>query len=131
MAKTPSTRRAIRPKKQRDIALIVGRTEDNQGFQVLRKRGDDSPPELGEIHPLKEGKPISGDVVSLTPRADFPFAFDVKTEVAADEPAQGSGTVPEARRLTNDGPAQVASPAYRKGWELIYGTKMGGVDRLN
>lgn len=131
MAKSVPTRRAPRPKKPRDIALIVGRTEDNQGFQVLRKRGDDSPPEFGEIHPLKEGKPISGEVVSLSPRPEFPLAFDVKTEVANDDATRSAGGVPDDRRLTNDGPAQVATPAYRKGWDMIYGTKTGTAERPN
>jgi hypothetical protein len=116
----PRPRRA----RSRDIALIVDRTEDQEGFQVLRRRGDDRPVELGAIRPLKEGKPIDGEVVSLRPRKDVPFAFDVKTELevpAAEPPA----------RATSDGPAQVANRAYRDGWDAIWGKRRPPSARLN
>ena len=105
MAKRPGGSKRSKPK---DIALIVDRTEDREGFQVLRRRGEDQPIELGTLRPLRDGKPIEGEVVSLRPREDHPFVCDVHTEL-------------DARRATAAGPAQVASDDYRKGWDTIWG----------
>jgi hypothetical protein len=117
MAK-PARPRA-KAKRIRDVALIVDRTEDREGFQILRQRGDD-PVELGTVRPLIEGKPIDGEVVSLKAHKDVPLLYDVKTEFPA--PQAGSS---ERRRLTSQGPAQVASEEYRRGWEAIWGQPPG------
>ena len=101
-----------RSRKLRDVAMIVDRTEDNQGFQILRRRHQDGPVELGTMRPLREGKPIDGEVVSLRQRRDLPFLYDVKTELET-----------EPRRGTTDGPAQVASDDYRRGWDAIWGRR--------
>ena len=100
-----------RSRKLRDVAMIVDRTEDNEGFQILRRRGEDAPVEVGTMRPLREGKPIDGEVVSLRQRRDLPFLYDVKTELSDPEP----------RRATSDGPAQVATEGYRRGWDAIWG----------
>jgi hypothetical protein len=101
-----------RSRKLRDVAMIVDRTEDNEGFQILRRRNERAPVELGTMRPLREGKPIDGEVVSLRQRADLPFLYDVKTELADD-----------SRRATSDGPAQVATDEYRRGWDAIWGRR--------
>ena len=64
------------------------------------------------IQPLAEGRPITGEVMSMQPREDFPFLFDVKTELEA----------PAGPRATN-GPAQVATNSYRSGWDAIWGPR--------
>jgi hypothetical protein len=97
----------------RDVALVIDRTEDRGGYRILRRRHPDSAVELGTIRPLEEGRPIEGEVVSLRPREDVPFAYDVKTELEAHA---GTG-----RRLTEDGPAQIATEQYRRGWDAIWG----------
>ena len=97
--KRPGTRPA---RRGRDVAILLHPTEDHQGFQVLRQRAANRPLELGTVRPLREGQPIDGEVVSLRPRPEAPFAFDVKVEV------------PE-QRLTGDGPPQVATESYRRG----------------
>src|SRR5438094_4165232 len=112
MAKRPARprgkRRSAPPK---DIALILQPTEDNEGFQVLRRRGPDGPVEVGTMRPLREGRPLdgAGEVVTLRPRNELPFLYDVKVELA------------ETPRLTSAGPAQVASEGYRRGWDAIWG----------
>jgi hypothetical protein len=103
-------RAARRARPGKDVAIVLDRTEDRRGLQVLRRRGDDDSVEVGTVRPLEEGKPIEGEVVSLKPRADVPFVFDVKTHLPAPAP-----------RPTADGPAQVATPAYRRGWDEIWG----------
>jgi hypothetical protein len=100
-----------RSRKIRDVALIVDRTDDNEGFQILRRRHEDAPVELGTMRPLREGKPIDGEVVSLRQRRDLPFLYDVKTELETE------------RRATADGPAQVATDDYRRGWDAIWGRR--------
>lgn len=112
-------------KKPTDVVLIHGVTDDGQGLRVLRAR--DERVELGQVRPLQEGKPLSGDIVKLKPRPESPFLCDVETELELPEAAkptfrrastetQGDGA-PEARRK---GPARVSSAAYRQNWDAIW-----------
>jgi hypothetical protein len=111
-----------RSRKIRDVAMIVDRTEDNEGFQILRRRGSEGPVEMGTMRPLREGKPIDGEVVTLRQRRDLPFLYDVKTQLPDPEP----------RRATGDGPAQVATEDYRRGWDAIWGRRLPARDaKLN
>jgi hypothetical protein len=104
-----------------DVALVCGVTEDGQGVEVIRKRGERI--ETGTVRRLEAGKPIHGEVVRLRPRAHAPFVCDVEVELAAPSrpdparddragaPALGAGS----------GPAQVATESYRKNWDAVYG----------
>ena len=96
-----------RRKPLRDVAAICGK--DERGLHILRRRSDDGPIEAGIVEPLQEGKPITGEVISLEQREDLPFLFDVTTELDAS-PARPSG-----------GPAKVATDSYRRGWDAIWG----------
>ena len=93
-----------------DVALVYGK--DGQGVHLLRRRSPDAPIEAGVIQSLVEGRPITGEVVSLRPRADAPFVFDVKTELESPHP-----------HIAADGPSQVATDSYREGWDKIWGRK--------
>ncbi len=113
-------------KKPTDVVLIHGVTDDGQGLRVLRAR--DERVELGQVRPLQEGKPLSGDIVKLKPRPESPFLCDVETEVELPEAAKATfrganterprdGDAPDACRK---GPARVASAAYRQNWDAIW-----------
>jgi hypothetical protein len=93
-----------------DVAIVCGK--DEQGLHILRRRSEDAPIEAAVLQPLAEGRPITGEVISMRPRKDFPFLFDAKTEVEAPGPATARAT---------SGPAQVASDSYRSGWDAIWG----------
>lgn len=108
-SKVPPSARTAAPALG-DVAFIVGK--DEHGTHIVRRRSEEAPLEAGLLRPLREGKPIEGEVVSLTPRQDVPLLFDVKSELPDPH-----GRVP------HDGPAQVASEAYRRGWEAIYGQR--------
>ena len=96
-----------------DVAFVFGK--DEHGMHILRRRSGDAPIEAGVIRPLRSGKPIEGEVISLSPRGDAPLLFDVKSELPSPFPAERS----------SDGPAQVASDAYRKGWDAMFGRRRG------
>jgi len=97
-----------------DVALIHGVTPEGD-LRILRKRNDRL--ELGGVRALREGMPITGEVVRLTPRKEFPLLCDVATELAAPErPAD----VAEARGESRKGPAQVATDRYRDNWDVIF-----------
>lgn len=98
----------------RDIALVVGR--DEEGVHILRRRSEEAPVEMGLLKPLREGKPISGEVITLKQREDVPIFYDVRSEY--NGPAQ-----PESREKPGDGPAQVTTDAYRKGWDAVWGRR--------
>jgi hypothetical protein len=109
--------KARNPKPVGDVAIVCGK--DENGVHIVRRRSEDAPLEAGIAQPLAEGKPITGEVISMRPRKDFPFLFDVTSEVAG--PAR-----PAAESGATDGPAQVATESYRKGWDAIWGRKRRG-----
>jgi hypothetical protein len=105
-----------RPEGAGDVAIVCGVSEDGQGVDIIRKRGERI--EAGTVRRLEQGKPIHGEVVRLRPRDQFPMICDVEVEVpapAAAAPAPSSG------------PAQVATETYRKNWDAIYGRKPGSM----
>jgi hypothetical protein len=92
-----------------DVAVICGLSDDGQGLEIIRKRGERL--ESGTIRRLEQGKPIHGEVVRLRPREHQPLVCDVEIQVPSQTPAASSST----------GPAQVATETYRKNWDAIYG----------
>lgn len=100
----------------RDVALIRGRTPDGEGLSVIRKQGDKI--ELGTVKPLKEGVPISGEVVTLRPRPEFPLLCDV--DVAYAPPSEATSDVKQRSQTPQRGPAQVATQRYRENWDAIW-----------
>jgi hypothetical protein len=95
-----------------DLALIHGRTPDGEGLRVIRKRRERI--ELAHVRPLEQGVPITGEVVTLKPRPEFPLLCDVTTELEAPPPAD------TATRPAHNGPAQVATDRYRENWDRIW-----------
>lgn len=98
-----------------DVALVIAR--DAQGTHILRRRSEDAAIEQGVLQPLTEGKPIDGEIVTLRSRPESPLLFDVKSEFESPQR--------ERERATADGPAQVATDAYRRGWEAVWGAAVG------
>ena len=90
-----------------DIAFVWAKNAD--GLHILRRRDENAPVEAGLLQPLVEGKPITGELISMRQREDMPFVYDVKSELPA----------PEQR--PSGGPSQVATDSYRKGWDAIFG----------
>jgi hypothetical protein len=91
----------------KDVVVLGPPTADGDGIHVLRAR--DERLEAGELRALEEGKPIAGELVSLEPRKDDPRVCDVRASWR-----------PPASALKKPGPAQVASQAYRDGWEAVF-----------
>jgi hypothetical protein len=102
-----------------DIALVCGLTEDGQGVEIIRKRGDRL--ESGTVRRLEAGKPIHGEIVRLRPRPQAPMVCDVEVELSVGERSAGQRTDVEASPGVSSGPAQVATDSYRKNWDAVYG----------
>ena len=96
-----------------DIAFVWGKNAD--GVHILRRRDENAPVEAGLLQPLVEGKPITGELISMRQREDMPFVYDVKSELPA--PSDRSSDRPTGR------PSQVATDSYRKGWDAIWGSR--------
>lgn len=109
-----------------DVALIHGVTESGE-LKVLRQR--EGRLELGQVRPLREGAPIVGEVVKLTPRKEFPLLCDVTSELSLGPaaPNQDVAQTPVAHK----GPAQVATDRYRENWDLIWKRPSSGDERAN
>lgn len=109
------------PKKKargEDVALVWGKSDDGETLGVLRKRGDRVEPAL--VKRAREGAPIHGELVRLSPREE-PNLYDVDVLHDARPPdARPPDARPEAREPDGAGPAQVASSAYRKGWDRLF-----------
>lgn len=100
-----------------DVALIHGVTPDGEGLKILRARGDRL--ELGAVRPLRDGAPITGEVVTLKPRSNFPALCDVETHFKPLETASDRQELPAAV-VQRTGPAQVATDEYRRNWDAIW-----------
>src|SRR5262245_4288591 len=46
-----------------DIALVFGKNQD--GLHILRRRDQNAPIEAGLLQPLVEGRPITGELISM------------------------------------------------------------------
>jgi hypothetical protein len=106
--------------------MVVARDAD--GVHILRRRSEESPLEAGLLRPMREGQPITGEVVTLKQRADVPIFYDVKTEFGGPEGLAADKAhvdpPPTQGKLPGDGrPAQVSSDAYRKGWDAVWGRR--------
>jgi hypothetical protein len=102
------------PQALGDVAIVCGK--DEHGLHILRRRSEDGPVEAAVAKPLTEGRPITGEVISMRRREDLPFLFDVTSEIdASGKPV--AATEGAAR------PAQVATNSYRRGWEAIWGAR--------
>jgi hypothetical protein len=87
--------------------VLVGPELEGGGHAVLRHRAERL--EIGELREVREGKALGGgELVRLKQRRDHARLFDV--EVLADLRVEAAG-----------GPPQVATDAYRAGWELVFG----------
>jgi hypothetical protein len=89
--------------EKKDVVLLYSRTDDGEGTKVLRAR--EGGVETGEVRPLKEGKPISGEVVTLKPREEAPYLCDVEVAMPAKR----------------EKPSQVATQKYRDNWDKVFG----------
>jgi hypothetical protein len=95
-----------------DVVLVHGATGDGEGARVLRARPGQI--EAGEVRPLRQGQPLApgGEVVRLVARSGAPRVYDVKVDYEVPSAATPS-------RAAN-GPAQVATPAYRESWDRTF-----------
>lgn len=93
-------------KKPTDVVVLGPPTPDGEGVRVLRAREERI--EAGELRALKEGKPITGEIVSLEPRKENPRVCDVKSSYAPTTAAPKKG------------PAQVANERYRENWDEVF-----------
>jgi hypothetical protein len=114
--------------KDEDVLLVHGRTESGEGYKVVRKRGERI--ELGEMRTAQEGKPIHGELVRLKPREESERLFDVEVLLPAQGATAGQAKG-ESKAESKNGPAQVASDAYRTGWDAVFGRRSERARRLN
>lgn len=103
-----------------DVVLLGPPTADGEGVHVLRAREERV--EAGELRALREGQPVTGEVVSLQPREGNPRICDVKDSFHPSPPSHPARAKAGAARK---GPAQVASQAYRERWDEIFAQAEG------
>jgi hypothetical protein len=84
---------------------FVGAENPDGSLPFTRHRGDHTI-ENGVIHPLIEGQPILGEVVSLTPREDGQ-GYNTETLYSPDK----------------SGPCMYNSQGFQNGWDATFGNK--------
>jgi hypothetical protein len=87
-----------------DVALVGGATSDGDGRHVLRLRPDGA--SIGEVRPLKEGRPIHGEVVQLKPREGAPWLCDVDVALPAQHPVKAAEPAADPELAERHGPAR-------------------------
>lgn len=105
---------AVAKDKDTDVVLLGPPTADGGGVHVLRAH--EQKVETGELRALQEGRPITGEVVTLAPRKDNPRVCDVTASYR-----------PPTMAVAHKGPANVATDAYRDGWDEVFGKKPSSV----
>ncbi|MGZ3423235.1 MAG: hypothetical protein ACXWUG_25255 [Polyangiales bacterium] len=95
---------------KKDRAFIVGEMADKQ-VAVLRQRGEGAPVEAGLVRPMKEGEPITGELVTLKPTSEDARLCDVEVHHDARP------------KKDHAGPSRVSTDEYRSGWDQIFGAK--------
>lgn len=113
------SRRDETPERE-DVVLVGNRVEGGDGYHVLRKR--DERVELGELRAAKSGRPVHGELVRLRARENAERLFDVEVLAKAPKPERDRADDGQAA-LERSGPAQVATDAYRKNWDTIFGAR--------
>jgi hypothetical protein len=91
---------------------------------TIRRRGDEI--STGVFGGLKEGQPIpkGAELISLgEPDSDGWHDVNVHYRHESEPAATPIETLEVQKRGTSDGPPQVATPAYRKGYDRIFGGK--------
>lgn len=111
----PADQQQAPAKPRSDVVLLGPPTADGTGLQVLRAREERI--ETGELRNLEEGRPITGEIVTLAPRKDNPRICDVK------ESYRPPGTSPKTK-----GPGQVATKAYRDNWDQVFASRPKDAD---
>jgi hypothetical protein len=102
-------------KAAEDVVFVHGATE--HGVQITRLR--DQRVESGELRAIKDGQPIMGELVKLSPREESERLFNVEVI------AKGPMPTPEAR--AHKGPARIASERFRSNWDAVFSPpKTGG-----
>lgn len=96
------------PPSKTDVVVLGPPTADGAGVHVLRAREERI--EAGELRNLEEGRPITGEVLTLAPRKDSPRVFDVRESYSPNAPGAQKAK----------GPAQVATQAYRDNWDEVF-----------
>lgn len=99
--------------KAKDIAMVVNHNDDGS-VNILRRDSDDNI-SYGTAQAVKDGQNLTGskEVISMSEPDDNGIS-NVKTLYK-----------PQGVRSTS-GPAQVATKAYRDGWDGIFGSKTIG-----
>src|SRR5947207_14574249 len=107
------------PKRQKDLLLVKGPTDDGGGVHVVRARPERV--EMGTMRPLVEGRPIDGEVVRVNPHPKWPCLYEVETELAL--PSPGAAAEPASE------PKPVA-PQAAKTLESVALARAGGLPQV-
>lgn len=93
--------------------LLLGDPDPVTGEQSAVRMGDQL--EYGRLRPLRDGVPITGEVVTVEKQPDGRYSFT--TEWTPEGATVDAGS--------HGGPARVATAAFRDGWDRVFGGKVG------
>lgn len=97
----------------RDLVLISRVDRTRNEIHVLKPVPDGI--EEAVLRVVEEGTPLNGDLVRLHPHGGSPLLAEL--EVVMRHPDRPRGG------RAHEGPPMVASEAYRRGWDSIFGVR--------
>ncbi len=113
----------------RDLVFVESTTE--HGLAIVRLKSDaggDVQIEAGELRPIREGQPLHGEVLKLTPRIENARLFDAEVLMPAPLALSAGGPAtsdaPSSKTLGHKGPARVTTEAFRTNWDGIFGGRL-------
>ncbi len=113
----------------RDLVFVEGTTEHGLSIVRLKSDADGEPQiEVGELRPIREGQPLHGEVLKLTPRSENARLFDAEVLLPAPSALAAGGNAtsdaPSNKALPHKGPARVTTEAFRTNWDGIFGGRL-------
>lgn len=93
--------------------IITGPSTSDGGISIIRHDKNHNITS-GVIHPVKDGKPLSGGELLNLHKTENENIFEV-------QPVELDGKIESV--VSHSGPAMVNSRAYQNGWDNIFGKK--------
>lgn len=106
-----------------DVVFVRGPSADGRGLDVVRLSNDTL--SAGELREAKDGQPLAGDLVRLSQRSEHDRLYDVEVLAKKDEL---TGAAPATPSPPRKGPSKVATDAYRRGWDEVFGKRDAGLN---
>jgi len=113
----------------RDLIFPIAPPRPDGGQGIVRLRGPADAPEpaqiqTGVLYPVEHGQPLHGGLLlSLTKEGQGLRVVEEHGSVGENQSGVTDHAISQAEFEARSGPAQVATVAYREGWDRVFNRK--------